>query len=123
ICWTRAASSRRRRSTSMCSSATPTCSGAAASSTMDTRRAKRNPKKTREPTMTRIRSLASAALFAGLAAVAPLHAQEPAPDQLVKTVTLEVVDLIAKDREIRSGNRAKLIELIDAKVLPDCNFC
>ena len=72
--------------------------------------------------MTRIRSLASAALFAGLAAVAPLHAQEPAPDQLVKTVTLEVVDLIAKDREIRSGNRAKLIELIDAKVLPHFNF-
>jgi phospholipid transport system substrate-binding protein len=41
---------------------------------------------------------------------------------LVKTVTLEVVDLIAKDREIRSGNRAKLIEVIEAKVLPHFNF-
>jgi phospholipid transport system substrate-binding protein len=40
----------------------------------------------------------------------------------VKTVTLEVVDLIAKDKEIKAGNRAKLISLIDAKVLPHFNF-
>jgi phospholipid transport system substrate-binding protein len=45
-----------------------------------------------------------------------------APDVLVKTVTLEVVDLIAKDKEIQSGNRAKLIELIEGKVLPHFNF-
>jgi phospholipid transport system substrate-binding protein len=45
-----------------------------------------------------------------------------APDVLVKKVTLEVVELIAKDKEIRDGNRAKLIEVIDAKVLPHFNF-
>jgi phospholipid transport system substrate-binding protein len=72
--------------------------------------------------MTKIRSLASAALFGFLACATALRAQEVPPDQLVKTVTLEVVDLIAKDKEIRSGNRAKLIELIDAKVLPHFNF-
>ena len=78
--------------------------------------------KTREPKMTKTRSLASAALVAVLAALTPLRAQEVPPDQLVKTVTLEVVDLIAKDKEIQSGNRVKLIELIDAKVLPHFNF-
>ena len=78
--------------------------------------------KTREPKMTKTRSLASAALVAVLAALTPLRAQEVPPDQLVKTVTLEVVDLIAKDKEIQSGNRAKLIGLIDAKVLPHFNF-
>ena len=72
--------------------------------------------------MTKTRSLASAALLAVLASVTPLRAQEESPDQLVKTVTLDVVDLIAKDKEIRAGNRAKLIELIDAKVLPHFNF-
>ena len=72
--------------------------------------------------MTKITSLASAALIGVLVGVAPVRAEEVPPDQLVKTVTLEVVDLIAKDREIRSGNRAKLIELIDAKVLPHFNF-
>ncbi len=55
-----------------------------------------------------------------LAAVA--RAQDAAPDALVKAVTLEVVDLIAKDKEIRSGSRAKLIQVIEAKVLPHFNF-
>ena len=53
----------------------------------------------------------------------PANAQEPTPpDVLVKNVTLEVVEIIQKDKEIRSGNRAKLIEVIDAKVLPHFNF-
>jgi phospholipid transport system substrate-binding protein len=72
--------------------------------------------------MTKTRNLASTALLAVLIGAAPVRAQEVSPDQLVKTVTLEVVDLIAKDKEIRAGNRAKLIELIDAKVLPHFNF-
>ena len=53
--------------------------------------------------------------------VAPALAQD-APDALVKTVTLEVVDLITKDKEIKSGNRAKLIGVIEEKVLPHFNF-
>src|SRR5688572_15258671 len=51
------------------------------------------------------------------------NAQEATPpDVLVKNVTTEVVEIIAKDKEIRSGNRAKLIAVIDAKVLPHFNF-
>jgi phospholipid transport system substrate-binding protein len=53
----------------------------------------------------------------------PANAQEATPpDVLVKNVTLEVLEIIQKDKEIRSGNRAKLIEVIDAKVLPHFNF-
>jgi len=63
-------------------------------------------------------ALLAAALFLG---AGPARAQE-APDVLVKNVTLEVVDLISKDKEIKSGNRAKLIQVIDAKVLPHFNF-
>lgn len=62
--------------------------------------------------------LASALCFLAPGAIA----QELQPDALVKTVTLEVVELIAKDREIRSGNKAKLIGLIEARVLPHFNF-
>ena len=73
--------------------------------------------------MTMTRNLAEAALLAAALVLAPLaRAQDATPDQLVKTVTLEVVDLIAKDKEIKAGNRAKLIQLIDAKVLPHFNF-
>lgn len=57
-----------------------------------------------------------------LAAFVVTAQAQDAPDVLVKTVTLEVVDIIAKDKAIRSGDRAKLIGLIEAKVLPHFNF-
>src|SRR5262245_65681963 len=62
--------------------------------------------------------------FSFLLLLAPaLQAQEVTPpDVLVKNVTTEVVEIIAKDKEIRSGDRAKLIGVIDAKVLPHFNF-
>jgi phospholipid transport system substrate-binding protein len=70
----------------------------------------------------RRRILSALAALATLALAPLAHAEDQPPDALVKNVTLEVVDLIAKDKEIRSGNRAKLIGLIDAKVLPHFNF-
>jgi phospholipid transport system substrate-binding protein len=45
-----------------------------------------------------------------------------APDLLVKTVTLEVVDIIQKDKDIQKGDRKKVIALIEVKVLPHFNF-
>jgi phospholipid transport system substrate-binding protein len=72
--------------------------------------------------MTTTKKLISALLAAGMLAFASVAPAQDQPDQLVKTVTLEVVDLIAKDRDIKAGNRAKLVQLIDAKVLPHFNF-
>jgi phospholipid transport system substrate-binding protein len=63
--------------------------------------------------------LVTAALCLPLGAAA--QAVTP-PDELVKNVTLEVLDLIAKDKDIRAGNRAKLISLIEARVLPHFDF-
>ena len=65
-----------------------------------------------------------AAVLSAVLAAGAAQAQEKLtpPDALVKQVTLEVVDLIAKDKEIRGGNRAKLIGLINDKVLPHFNF-
>ena len=59
-------------------------------------------------------------VLAGL--LVPSRAQELPPDVLVKNVTTEVIELIARDKEIRSGSRAKLIEVIEQKVLPHFNF-
>jgi phospholipid transport system substrate-binding protein len=67
--------------------------------------------------MTRLLAL-GVSLIVGFAA----FAQELAPDVLVKNVTTEVLELITKDKEIRSGGRAKLVEVIEAKVLPHFNF-
>jgi phospholipid transport system substrate-binding protein len=67
--------------------------------------------------------MAMAAIFAiGLVQAQTPVQESPAPDVLVKNVTMEVVDLITKDKEIQAGSRAKLIELIEAKVLPNFNF-
>jgi len=70
----------------------------------------------------RMRQLAALLVFAALLPWQALKAQETAPDVLVKNVTTEVVELISKDKEIKGGNRSKLIQVIEAKVLPHFNF-
>jgi len=67
------------------------------------------------------RVLAVAGVTGFLMAVS-LGAQETSPDVLVKNVTLEVIDIISKDKDIQSGNQKKIIELVEAKVLPHFNF-
>src|SRR5688572_17120891 len=62
------------------------------------------------------------ALVTGMLLAAPALAQLEAPDVLVKNVTTEVVELIARDKDIRSGDRGKLIQVIESKVLPHFNF-
>ena len=68
------------------------------------------------------RVLAYMALVAVTVFCAPARADMMAPDALVKKVTLEVVGIIKNDKDIRSGNREKLIDLIGAKVLPHFDF-
>ena len=53
---------------------------------------------------------------------AQVHPEITAPDALVKTVTLEVVDIIQKDKDIQKGDRKKVMALIETKVLPHFNF-
>lgn len=61
-----------------------------------------------------------AALCLGL--FASLASAQEAPDLLVRQVTDEVLEIIRKDREIQGGNAKKVIDLVDAKVLPHFNF-
>lgn len=68
------------------------------------------------------RAFLAALLAAAVGAAGFAHAQDTAPDVLVKDVTLEVVDLIARDKEIRAGNQKKLIDVVEAKVLPHFSF-
>ncbi|MGH8669217.1 MAG: MlaC/ttg2D family ABC transporter substrate-binding protein [Burkholderiales bacterium] len=62
------------------------------------------------------------ALLTGLLLAAAVQAQVEPPDVLVKKVTTEVVELIVKDKAIQAGDRARLVEVIEAKVLPHFNF-
>jgi len=50
------------------------------------------------------------------------RADIPNPDVLIKDTVHEVLDIVRKDKELRSGNQKKMLELVDAKVLPHFNF-
>ncbi len=50
------------------------------------------------------------------------HAQGLAPDALAKSVTDDVLAAIRSDKDIQSGNQRKVLELVEAKVLPHFSF-
>ena len=82
-----------------------------------------------DPKFVRLAAAAAVLGFAGGVPPAAAQAQgaqtQPemmAPDVLVKNVTLEVVDIIQKDKDIQKGDRKKVIALIETKVLPHFNF-
>jgi phospholipid transport system substrate-binding protein len=52
----------------------------------------------------------------------PAHAQEEAPDALIKRLSNEVLDQIKEDKSLQSGNVSRIIALVDAKILPHLNF-
>ena len=49
-------------------------------------------------------------------------AQTNTPDGLIKTVSNEVIDTVKNDKAMQSGDVAKIVELVDAKVLPYMDF-
>lgn len=55
---------------------------------------------------------------------APLSAwaSDEAPDAFIKRITNETLDLIKADKSLRSGDMTKLIQLVDAKLMPHVNF-
>ncbi len=57
-------------------------------------------------------------VFATGTAAAPMTP----PDVLVKNVTLDVVGIVAKDKDIQAGNTQKVIDLVEQRVLPHFNF-
>jgi len=62
------------------------------------------------------------AAITALALCGAVQAQEiTPPDVLVKNVTLEVVDLLRKDKDLQN-DRKKVVALIETKVVPHFNF-
>lgn len=49
------------------------------------------------------------------------QAQE-APDVLIKRLSTEIIDAAKTDKDIQSGNRQRINDLVEAKVLPHINF-
>ncbi|WP_036171178.1 phospholipid-binding protein MlaC [Massilia sp. 9096] len=61
---------------------------------------------------------AAAVAFSTSAIVAPAFAAAEQPDQLVKRVSTDVIDTVKSDKDIQGGNRNKIMDLVNSKILP-----
>ncbi len=57
-----------------------------------------------------------------LSAAAGVRAEVPAPDELIRNTAREVLDIVRKDKDLQSGDQQKMLELVEAKVLPHFDF-
>lgn len=58
-----------------------------------------------------------------LLAISPgAHAETTAPDVLIRNIAQDVLSIVRQDKDIRAGNKQKILALVDAKVLPDFDF-
>jgi phospholipid transport system substrate-binding protein len=64
---------------------------------------------------------ATLSMAALLLPLAPAHAQT-APDELIRTVSVDVIDSVKADKAIQAGDINKLLTLVDSKVMPHVNF-
>jgi phospholipid transport system substrate-binding protein len=56
--------------------------------------------------------------FATSVIAAPAPATSEAPDVLVKRISADVIETVKADKDIQSGNRNKIMELVNSKILP-----
>ena len=57
-----------------------------------------------------------------LCLVGVAHAEAVAPDALIKATVQDVLAVVKQDKDIQAGNQKKILELVDAKVLPHFDF-
>jgi phospholipid transport system substrate-binding protein len=79
-------------------------------------------KKTISMPVTRRHLLAMASAAAFLSKVGPALAADEAPDAFIKRITTETLDIIKADKSLRNGDVAKIIQLVDVKLMPHVNF-
>lgn len=60
--------------------------------------------------------------FGMLAWASSANAQQEAPDALIKRISQEVLDAAKSDKAIQAGNQKRVLELVEAKILPHVDF-
>ena len=68
------------------------------------------------------RFLAFAVLVAGLQAFGSDARAQEAPDEMIQRVSREVLAIARSDLEIQGGNRQRIIQLVETKILPHTDF-
>ncbi|MDO8285143.1 MAG: ABC transporter substrate-binding protein [Rhodoferax sp.] len=50
------------------------------------------------------------------------YAVDEAPDALIKRLSVDVLETIKNDKAIRAGDTAKVVALVDSRIMPNVNF-
>jgi phospholipid transport system substrate-binding protein len=50
------------------------------------------------------------------------HAQDEAPDALIKRLSADVLDTIRADKSIKAGDIGRVVALVDSRIMPNVNF-
>ena len=67
--------------------------------------------------------IASLLVLAGSAVFTPwAHAEDEAPDLMIKRLSVDVLDTIKADKSIRTGDTTKIVTLVDTRIMPNVNF-
>jgi len=61
-------------------------------------------------------------MLAGLGLSVAVHAEDEAPDAMIKRLSSDVLDTIRADKSIKAGDVNKVIALVDTRILPNLNF-
>ncbi len=72
--------------------------------------------------MKNLKKIVTLMLMLGSLAFVPYATAQEAPDALVKRISQEVLDLVKADKEIQAGNQKRVLDLVDAKILPHVDF-
>ncbi len=70
-----------------------------------------------------LRQLLATAAVMGIALVGTAaRAEDEMPDALIKRLSADVLETIKNDKAIRAGDMAKVIALVDSRIMPNVNF-
>jgi len=64
----------------------------------------------------------SLVLVAGAAFTPFAHAEDEAPDAMIKRLSVDVLDTIKADKTYRTGDLTKIVSLVDTRIMPNVNF-
>ncbi|MFM8865824.1 MAG: hypothetical protein ACKOFG_13160, partial [Limnohabitans sp.] len=65
-----------------------------------------------------------ALMLAGLAlaGLPGAHASDEGADAFIRRITTETLDLVKNDKSLRNGETAKIMQMVDGKLMPHVNF-
>ena len=66
--------------------------------------------------------MAAALLAGGMLSGAFAQAADEAPDAMIKRLSDEVLTIIKTDKAVQSGDISRIMQVVDAKIMPNVNF-